>query len=420
MLRRIPDPVHGDILLTPLASRIVSTPLFSRLRSIHQLGCVYLVFPSATHTRFEHSLGVYHLARRLCLLLRKQSPCLVDESDLVCVEVAALLHDLGHGPFSHLFERYLWERQGEEWSHEAMTLRLIDVLLSSLPKHPLTSKDVAFVRLLVNGIDDGEAWPTDVGRGEDRRFLCDVIHDRRAGMDVDRLDYLARDSLFLFGATREVDLDRILAAARVEAGGRRVVYDARAETALQTVQNLRSHLHLKVYQNRRVLAMERRVFDLLDAAWEEGRLGWTDEKAFGSVTDASLLSTAPSPVLASLYDAERMIRLPAKLVLPVDNGKAVSGTSLTLLLSGKLQCIPSSRRVEVVLVDVRHSPVLPPLVSTRLLPLQPVPPCPPLFPSNRIRVSHAYVLLHQGEDEPDEAELAALAAALEAIVGEWC
>ncbi|MCB9960121.1 MAG: HD domain-containing protein [Rhodospirillaceae bacterium] len=117
--QRIRDPIHNLIIfdekddVDQLAWRLINTPEFQRLRRIRQLGLTELVFPGATHTRFAHSIGVYHNARRLIRWidehLQPQSGCVPPQDGLasdrsVVIRLAALLHDIGHGPFSHAFE----------------------------------------------------------------------------------------------------------------------------------------------------------------------------------------------------------------------------------------------------------------------------------------------------------------------------
>ena len=96
------DIIHGYINIDPLAKRIIETEEFQRLREIKQLGCCNQVFPSAIHTRFEHSLGVYHLAKKYIQILNKDGQ--FTDEDIKCITVGALIHDIGHGPYSHLFD----------------------------------------------------------------------------------------------------------------------------------------------------------------------------------------------------------------------------------------------------------------------------------------------------------------------------
>ena len=99
------DPVHGSIELNHLLVKIIDTLQFQRLRRIKQLGTTCYVFPSGSHSRFEHSIGTCYLAGELVTFLQRQQPSLgITDKDKLCVQIGALCHDLGHGPFSHVFE----------------------------------------------------------------------------------------------------------------------------------------------------------------------------------------------------------------------------------------------------------------------------------------------------------------------------
>ncbi|HEX5581234.1 MAG TPA: HD domain-containing protein, partial [Gemmatimonadaceae bacterium] len=101
----IRDPIWNNIRLDPLARRLVDTPVFQRLRYVRQLGHAYLVYPGATHSRFEHALGAYHLARQtLALLAERGELAGLAPGECEVVRAAALLHDVGHYPFSHALE----------------------------------------------------------------------------------------------------------------------------------------------------------------------------------------------------------------------------------------------------------------------------------------------------------------------------
>ena len=118
--RRVADRLYGEVRLHPLLAAVAATPAFFRLDDVRQLGACFLVYPSATHTRREHSIGVCHLAGLLAERLRALHPHLVDADDVLCVQLAGLLHDVGHGPLSHTFEAHVARTGGEAWSHEEM------------------------------------------------------------------------------------------------------------------------------------------------------------------------------------------------------------------------------------------------------------------------------------------------------------
>ncbi|XP_047953112.1 deoxynucleoside triphosphate triphosphohydrolase SAMHD1-like isoform X3 [Salvia hispanica] len=106
-LKHVHDNVHGNIYLDPLSLKFIDTEQFQRLRDLKQLGVSYMVYPGAVHSRFEHSLGVYWLASEAINRLKTHQGLEldIDNFDKQTVKIAGLLHDLGHGPFSHMFER---------------------------------------------------------------------------------------------------------------------------------------------------------------------------------------------------------------------------------------------------------------------------------------------------------------------------
>ena len=118
--RRVYDRVHGEVVLPPLMAAFCDTRVFRRLDGIRQLGGCSFVYPSATHTRLEHSIGVCHLAAEVGRHLQRRYPGLVDEDDVLCLQLAGLAHDLGHGPFSHTFETCF-----PQWCHETEGERLL-------------------------------------------------------------------------------------------------------------------------------------------------------------------------------------------------------------------------------------------------------------------------------------------------------
>lgn len=124
------DPIHGHIEIHPLCVKIIDTPQFQRLRSIKQLGGTYFVYPGASHNRFEHSIGVCHLAGQFVSALSARQPELdIDDDDVLCVQIAGLCHDLGHGPFSHMFDKRFLPRFGIKTKHEFLTVQMLKHLI---------------------------------------------------------------------------------------------------------------------------------------------------------------------------------------------------------------------------------------------------------------------------------------------------
>jgi hypothetical protein len=126
----ISDSVHKHIEVPEICQAILDTPQFDRLRNIRQLGTTHYVYPCAKHSRFEHSVGVMYLAGRFIERLRLLYPECCDTKDQLCVMIAGLCHDLGHGPFSHLWEDFMKEARPErKWSHEESSLKMLDFLI---------------------------------------------------------------------------------------------------------------------------------------------------------------------------------------------------------------------------------------------------------------------------------------------------
>jgi len=104
-MKWVNDPIHGHIQLDKFILEYVDTTQFQRLRDLKQLGCAYYVFPGASHNRFEHSIGVCHLAGQLTNMLKTSQPeLMITSREEKCLKIAGLCHDLGHGPFSHVFD----------------------------------------------------------------------------------------------------------------------------------------------------------------------------------------------------------------------------------------------------------------------------------------------------------------------------
>ncbi|KAK2909490.1 hypothetical protein Q8A67_005327 [Cirrhinus molitorella] len=265
------DPIHGHMEMNPLLVKIIDTPQFQRLRHIKQLGGTYLVYPGASHNRFEHSLGVAYLAGRLVKVLHSNQPELkITKQDFLCVQIAGLCHDLGHGPLSHVFDglvipevkkmkklRGLPDDIPEKWKHEQMSVQMFDVIVKSLKaenedvlkEHGLDDKDVSFIKELIEGAKT-PAW-TYKGRDEDKSFLYEIVANKQNGIDVDKWDYFARDCHHL-GIRNSFDHQRLLKFARVcEVNGRKHICfrDKEADNVYDMFRT-RYTLHRQAYQHK--------------------------------------------------------------------------------------------------------------------------------------------------------------------------
>ncbi|XP_071817032.1 deoxynucleoside triphosphate triphosphohydrolase SAMHD1-like isoform X3 [Apostichopus japonicus] len=149
------DSVHGHIEMHPLLVSIIDTPEFQRLRFIKQMGMCYFVYPGASHNRFEHSLGVSYLAGKLARSLQsKQKSLKITKEDILCVEIAGLCHDLGHGPFSHLFDEAFLPKVRPDYigKHEKLSVDMFEHMLKKnnlgeqFKKYNLEEEDILFIK----------------------------------------------------------------------------------------------------------------------------------------------------------------------------------------------------------------------------------------------------------------------------------
>ncbi|XP_052539488.1 deoxynucleoside triphosphate triphosphohydrolase SAMHD1 isoform X2 [Tympanuchus pallidicinctus] len=258
------DPVHGHIEIHPLLVRIIDTPQFQRLRYIKQLGGTYFVFPGASHNRFEHSLGVGYLAGCLVRELKERQPELgITQRDILCVEIAGLCHDLGHGPFSHMFDgRFIpLARQGLNWKHETASVEMFEHLVTSNKLEEvmesyglILEEDMAFIKEQIGGpIDESTceaSWPYR-GRPKEKSFLYEIVANKKNGIDVDKWDYFARDCHHL-GIQNNFDYRRLIKFTRVcEAGNQKHICARDKEVGnLYDMFHTRNCLHRRAYQHK--------------------------------------------------------------------------------------------------------------------------------------------------------------------------
>ncbi len=340
MPTQIKDPVHGYIELEqPLVDRLVDTRHFQRLRYVRQLSATHLVYPGANHTRFEHSLGVYHLGRTVFENLRTQSYFTrnIDTEDLDTIqrtlECACLLHDIGHPPFSHLSESFLdrgdlrarlaeaglvqaFERAGlgdrpiRKASHHELLgcLIVLDGYRTSLESLDVDPFEVCgYILGYSLAFERGGPWQYGLG--------AQILH---SPIDVDRLDYITRDNRMTGADVLSFDTNRMVDAytAHPEEGL------ALTEKALSTIGNYlegRIALYMWVTQHHKSVYANVLLRAILEElADHDGVPPVTIDRVLeGQIDDATILEQlrvtareTPESTLAALYDRFRSRRFP--------------------------------------------------------------------------------------------------------------
>jgi HD superfamily phosphohydrolase len=265
---------YGSIHVDVLAKQIIETPVFQRLHLIRQTGLVFMVFPSATHTRFAHSLGVYHLARQ-CVehLYAQHGGSIVTEDHRRLIPIAGLCHDLGHGPFSHVFEKVVQSHQ--DWHHEQQSIRLLYRLVSH-HSVDLSPGDLIFLKACIHPSEE-----------ESRLWTYQIVANLHNGIDVDKLDYLNRDAVS-FGIPPPLRIQRILGGMRIQ--DNEIRFLAGIQNDLLDVFYHRFRMFRYFYQHSTVVALDTHVGTLMKDMDFNPYL--EDEDSFvHKLTDAYIIGT---------------------------------------------------------------------------------------------------------------------------------
>lgn len=251
--KSIRDPLYGFIGLSETETKIIDTQVFKRLHAIKQLSHAYVVYPSAIHTRFEHSLGCNYIANEMCEELE------VTGEEKKDVRLAALLHDVGHGPYSHLFEHIIQDINPElEGPHEKISTLIVneDADLDGI----IRDRKKSVVEILNS---TSESLFADAPKS----LLSNIVS---GGIDADKLDYLRRDSYHIGVAYGQFDLDRILQMIkRTPRKKTRIGIDTKGKDALENYRLGRYLMHAQVYEHHTRLAADQMFLQALDIAINE-------------------------------------------------------------------------------------------------------------------------------------------------------
>lgn len=273
----IRDPVHGDIFLPDFFVKLIDTPEFQRLRRIHQLAVAYMLFPGADHTRFSHSLGTFHIMQKIINHFDNHLNDLcnpIDEREKDVVLAAALLHDIGHGPFSHAFEKVF---PNNVYDHESWTTKIITSEESGVNK-VLKNYDEVFPDNVANLIKkqrqiENQGYDIRNIKKIDLFFIFSSLVSSQ--LDADRMDYLLRDAMYTGVKHGEVDISRLINAMRVTEY-KNNFYVCILEKYMDDVEKYllsRYQMHKGVYYHNFKCEMEIIIKKILNRAMELFKLG---------------------------------------------------------------------------------------------------------------------------------------------------
>lgn len=259
-----PCNVHGSIEVSDMALKIIDTPEFQRLRKIKQLGLCHYVHPTATHSRFEHSLGVYHLTAKMINKIYQEHPSKLyyvpelstdkinlNSKIIECIKIAGLCHDLGHGPFSHVFDsKLLKNSNSENKKHEIRSCLILEMLCKRELRDELDDGYIEFMKNIIN--------PNSHHKG----LLYQIVSNNLNGIDVDKFDYLARDSKNL-GLNLNFDHNKLINEFIID-GEDNIFYPKDCDDDIYNLFHDRYTLNTKAYNHKTVKSIEYMLSDIFE------------------------------------------------------------------------------------------------------------------------------------------------------------
>ena len=306
-MKVIRDPLWNNIRVDPLALKLIDTAAFQRLRYVRQLGVAFLVYPGASHSRFEHALGTYHLARQAFLLLEERGDLRdLPETDRIDVRMAALLHDIGHYPFSHALEEI------GALNHEEVARPLI-----------CSGEISTILRAELGG--DAPARIVELIRGTSGKPLQGLIS---GSLDLDKIEYLRRDALMCGVPYGDIDSDRLLNSLTLlpadhptpNAGRQTIGIHEKGLSAVESLLFAKYQMYRNVYWHHAVRSATAMYKRLVSDALDAGSLTANDLAGF---TDEGLLfgleAKGGHPLLRALRERrlyKRAVEIPAADLAP--------------------------------------------------------------------------------------------------------
>lgn len=265
------DPIHDFVRVYDHELKIADNPIFQRLRRIRQLSGAHLTYPGAQHSRFEHSLGVMHISAQAGHALQEKN--VLDSDDIDNLRLAALLHDIGHGPFSHLFEEIL--QQKKKISHEDIGQKII------------LSTEIGDI-LSKSGFDKKHLAKLSFG-GTKTQFMNEIIS---GALSADIMDYLLRDGYYTGAEHAKIDHKRITQSLEVYQN--KLALEKSALYSFESMMHSRYQMFKAVYFHKTVRAAEVMLLEAIRLADNELGLTSTDLNEYLELTDESTLSRLTS------------------------------------------------------------------------------------------------------------------------------
>ena len=276
------DPIHDFIRVYDHELSLIDNPIFQRLRRIRQLSGAHLTYPAAQHTRFEHSLGVMHIASQAGHALNEKE--IIQSDDIEVLRLSGLLHDIGHGPFSHLFEEIIQEKK---ISHEDFGKEII--LKSELGDN-----------LSKNGFD--KKLVTKIAFGNSKfQYMNEIVS---GALSADMMDYLLRDGYFTGAEHAKIDHKRITQSLDVHK--KKLSLERSALYSFESMMHSRYQMFKAVYFHKTVRAAEVMLLEALRLSDDEFGFTTFNLNEFVNLTDENVLSSLISSNSTKLKRARQL------------------------------------------------------------------------------------------------------------------
>lgn len=279
-IKKIRDIIHGDIDLTIFAKNVIDTKYFHRLKYLRQLGTCHYVYENAAHSRFEHSIGTYHVADKLLkTIVTTTDPKTIDKylSNIlelqdyylktyenlihpldiyVCelIKIAAMCHDIGHGPFSHIFDDHFIpqtdKKDCENATHEMRSGIILEKIITNNDylNKIITKNEIQFMKNLIN--------PEKHHAG----FIYEIVSNYKTGLDVDKFDYLVRD-IYMTDFEAKVNSNRL--TDHILVLNNTIVYSEQSVDDIYNLYQTRYRLHKQVYCHKAVISVQFIIIEIM-------------------------------------------------------------------------------------------------------------------------------------------------------------
>ena len=275
------DPIHDFIRINDHELAIIDNPIFQRLRRIRQLSGAHLTYPSAQHTRFEHSLGVLHIASQAGQALKEKG--ILKQDQIEILRLAGLLHDIGHGPFSHLFEEII---QQKKISHEDFGKNII-------------LKSTIGDTLSKNGFD--KKTITKIAFGDSKyQYMNEIVS---GALSADMMDYLLRDGYFTGAEHAKIDHKRLTQS--LDVNKKKLALERSALYSIESMMHSRYQMFKAVYFHKTVRAAEVMLLEALRLSDDEFGFTSFNIDEYTKLTDEYVLSMLLSSKLQKLQRARK-------------------------------------------------------------------------------------------------------------------